>query len=227
MINTPIDFGEMIGAPLNAIIAGETMAAQASADFIQSVGFVANGTANSFGKMRMITFEFERASETEQGKTETATMSVPLLSLIPIPLLQVKNATIEFGLNIAEFRSEQSASGKIGQKSGENVTGVLPIIGASKPKVMVLPQPLPTRSTTTQDTTTKVDLQMKLNIVQADIPSGLAKMFSAFEAAMGEIKPVAEVVQPPADSLKNVGKTKKTDKTKQGDDTENVEKASE
>jgi hypothetical protein len=96
MINTPIDFGEMIGAPLNAIIQGET-----------------------------------------------------------IPLL----------------------------------------LNASKSTVKVLPQPLPTKSATTQDTTTKVDLLMKLNIVQADIPSGLAKVFSAFEAAMGELKPVAKAVE--------------------------------
>ena len=201
MINTPIDFGEMIGAPLNAIIQGETIAAQASADFIQSVGFVPKGDADSFGEMRMITFQFERASESQQGKTETAIMRVPLLSLIPIPLLQVKNATIEFGLNIVDFTSTKNGKegSKIQKPTGNETTVAL--LQTSKPKVMVLPQPLPTKSTTTQDTTTKVDLQMKLNIVQADIPSGLAKMFSAFEAAMGEIKPVAGLAEtePPAE----------------------------
>jgi hypothetical protein len=192
MINTPIDFGEMIGAPLNAIIQGETIAAQASADFIQTVGFIPDGVAGSFGAMRMITFQFERQSEAEQGKTETATMRVPLLSLIPIPLLQVKNATIEFGLNIVEFTKNNQTGGKLAKPSE-----TMPLLlNASKSSVKVLPQPLPTKSATTQDTTTKVDLLMKLNIVQADIPSGLAKVFSAFEAAMGELKPVAKAVEP-------------------------------
>jgi Protein of unknown function (DUF2589) len=194
MINTPIDFGEMIGAPLNAIIQGETIAAQASADFIQTVGFVPDGVTDSFGSLRMISFEFERKSESTQGATETAIMRVPLLSLIPIPLLQVKNATIEFGLNITDFVSSQASSGNAqGKIAGKEFS----FVGAVKPRVKVLPQPIPTKSTTTQDTTTKVDLQMKLNIVQADIPSGLAKLFSAFEAAMGEIKPIAKEVPPP------------------------------
>ena len=196
MINTPIDFGEMIGAPLNAIIQGETIAAQASADFIQTVGFLPDGVADSFGSLRMISFSFERKSESEQGKTETAIMRVPLLSLIPIPLLQVKNATIEFGLNITDFVSSQSNSQTSSGGVQAKIAGKeFSFVGAAKPRVKVLPQPIPTKSTTTQDTTTKVDLQMKLNIVQADIPSGLAKLFSAFEAAMGEIKPVAATVE--------------------------------
>jgi Protein of unknown function (DUF2589) len=196
MINTPIDFGEMIGAPLHAIIQGETIAAQASADFIQTVGFVSDGVSDSFGALRMISFQFERRSEAEQGKVETATMRVPLLSLIPIPLLQVKNATIEFGLNITSFESGKTATatGGAALRTAGGTSGNS-FVGIAKPSVKVLPQPIPTKSTTTQDTTTKVDLQMKLNIVQADIPSGLAKLFSAFEAAMGEIQPVAKTVE--------------------------------
>ena len=189
MINTPIDFGEMIGAPLHAIIEGETIAAQASANFIKTVGFVSDGAADSFGSLRMIMFQFERQSETATGKTETATMRVPLLSLIPIPLLQVKNASIEFGLNITEFVSSQM------QTNGGTSGNRNPFLDATKARVKVLPQPIPTKSTTTQDTTTKVDLQLKMNIVQADIPSGLAKLFSVFEAAMGEVKPIAKAVE--------------------------------
>jgi hypothetical protein len=37
--------------------------------------------------------------------------------------------------------------------------------------------------------------------VQADIPSGLVKVFSAFEAAMGEIKPVAATVETPPNPI--------------------------
>ena len=200
MINTPIDFGEMIGAPLNAIIQGETIAAQASADFIQTVGFVPDGLADSFGSLRMISFEFERKSESNPNGTETAIMRVPLLSLIPIPLLQVKNATIEFGLNITDFVSSQASSQtSSGGAQSRIASKGFSFVGAAKPRVKVLPQPIPTKSTTTQNTTTNVDLQMKLNIVQADIPSGLAKLFSAFEAAMGEVKPVVTVVETPAE----------------------------
>jgi hypothetical protein len=198
MINTPIDFGEMIGAPLHAIIEGETIAAQASADFIKTVGFVPNGAADSFGSLRMITFQFERQSEVETGKTETATMRVPLLSLIPIPLLQVKNASIEFGLNITEFLTNKT----------ETTGSTTPFLSPPKARVKVLPQPIPTKSTTTQDTTTKVDVQLKMNIVQADIPSGLAKLFSVFEAAMGEIKPVAKTTGSAQDKEKEEDKEK-------------------
>jgi hypothetical protein len=97
---------ELIGAPLAALVDAESQAARATAQFIRSVGFdrseqvapqegqAGEADVSDFGKLKMVTFRYDRPEGPD--KKRTYKIQVPLLSLVPIPALQIKDAELEF-----------------------------------------------------------------------------------------------------------------------------------
>lgn len=113
---TPSALRELLGAPLRAMVEAEAMAARATADFIREVGFVPASGASSgsaavdnYGSPRMVSFRYSR-TETNGTSTET-TISVPMLTLIPIPSLQISEASIDLSLILTESK-RSDASGR-------------------------------------------------------------------------------------------------------------------
>lgn len=104
---------QLIGAPLIAFVQAECKVAQTTAEFIQQMGFInSGGTAHpevteTLGHLRMVTFVHKRRGS--DGKLKTYKVEVPLLSLIPIPTLQVKEADIEFSLKIFSLQSQEAS----------------------------------------------------------------------------------------------------------------------
>lgn len=102
---TPRTLGDLLGAPLRALIEAEAIAARTTADFIKEVGFVAPATASGagvddIGTPRLITFRYTR--RTADGKNVESTISVPLLTIVPIPSLQISEAKIDLSLIITD-----------------------------------------------------------------------------------------------------------------------------
>lgn len=102
---TPQLLGDLLGAPLRALIEAEAQAARTTADFIRDVGFVGSKAENDkgvsdFGSPRLVSFNYRRRRA--DGSEENATMQVPLLTILPIPSLQVAEATIGLSLVITD-----------------------------------------------------------------------------------------------------------------------------
>ena len=95
-----IPISQLIAAPMVAMVEGETIAAKATKEFIETVGFKNSSSlnANDLGELAMVTFKYFKSNADFTQVEET--VSVPILSLFPIPLLQIKNAEIEFGLDL-------------------------------------------------------------------------------------------------------------------------------
>jgi uncharacterized protein DUF2589 len=115
---------QLIGAPLLAVVQAEAQATQVSAEFIKRVGFdppksqgpvpavdpAAAGTpegepllgsmqdGGEFGDLRMARFQIDRMGADGQSRPHVA--QIPVLSMFPIPLLQVKHADFEFDIRI-------------------------------------------------------------------------------------------------------------------------------
>lgn len=111
-----VSFDNLIGAPLGACISAQQQAAQTTMDFIKMMGFEESDSEkeDSFGKARMICFEYN----TPQGKTA---IKVPLLSIIPVPYLQIDNVDIEFTADVTAT-SEDTFSAKIASTSRNSET---------------------------------------------------------------------------------------------------------
>lgn len=106
-----LDFESMIGGPLNAIVRAQAQSAQTSVDFIKSVGFDADS-----GKPTMVTFSYDKAVEnTAADGAVTITvvphnLTVPILTMLPIPFLRVEEATIDFNAKINSVQESKTAS---------------------------------------------------------------------------------------------------------------------
>lgn len=187
---------EMIGAPMVAMIQGETLAAQATAEFIETVGFVAssNPQADEFGKLRMVTFSYQK--QDINGQAEIVEMQLPVLSLIPIPLLHIAEAEIEFGVKITDVVQINSKSQF---KSAQNNNYPLNVGLSNIQGAITTPLKFETQ------TNTDVQMNVKVKVAQADIPEGLKQLFRIFDVSMQASTPT-----PVQSSTGNGGATSST-----------------
>ena len=103
-----IDFESMIGGPLTAVIRAQTQAANTSVDFIKSVGFSKDEDGNE--NPTMVSFEYERPVEVTDADGVTTVVSqpfsltVPFLTMLPIPFIRVEETTIDFNAKITSVQ---------------------------------------------------------------------------------------------------------------------------
>lgn len=165
-----LPFQQLIGSPIVAIIQAEAMAAQASAQFIESIGFEPPSEQNSdsIGSLKRVTFTYEK--EDVNGNIITDQIALPVLSLVPIPLLQIKDASLEFNLNLTEVKP-------IDQSNKER--SFMPPLSK-----VLLKGIFGKMNSSEAETKTNVDMKLKINIVQSDIPVGLSHLFTILDRSI-------------------------------------------
>ena len=122
-----LPFGRIISGPMVAAIQAQALAAQSTVNFIKEVGFkrtdanaAAGETADAagdIGEIRNVTFKFKRktsdgssASGTTSGAgEEVVELTVPLLTIVPIPYIRIDEMTIQFTANITEQQEFKTA----------------------------------------------------------------------------------------------------------------------
>lgn len=182
---------QLIGAPLVAFVQAECKVAQTTAEFIQRMGFLPGPdpgepeAPDSLGRLRMVTFVHERRGS--DGETRKYKVEVPLLSLLPIPTMQVKEADIEFALKIFELRRQPGAlpaqelpiagarrHGAAGPSSDFLGGGRYEMVGA-----MGRTPPAGER-----DGSLDNQLKVKVRLEQADMPAGLAHLLRLMDESV-------------------------------------------
>jgi len=147
-----IPFEDLIGGPLVAIIKGQTLASRATAEFIQEVGFGNNyDFKGDQGELQMVEFSFAKKSA-GNGSVEKYQAKIPLLSILPIPAIQIRDAELDFYVKIIDVQKTQN----------EKV-----ILRASLGKM---------RTQSQRETQMDFQMRVKMNIEQADLPPGLVHM---------------------------------------------------
>lgn len=186
---TQIPVYQLIGAPLEAMVQAEALAAQASAEFIEAVGFSkdSNTPSDGFGHIKTVSFTYKQ--QNVNGEEETKEIAIPILSLVPIPMLQIKDATLEFNLKISETSAKQKTTGNNIPLADTSLT-YKNDTGLALRGVYV-----PTNVSTQSD----IDLKLKINVVQADIPVGLSRLFQIMDIAVSNKDYVAPPLPPSID----------------------------
>jgi hypothetical protein len=106
-----VPFENIIGGPLKAAINAQSIAAKATVDFIQQVGFISSNEPNEskdqdYGESRNIVFKYTTTNS--DGTMRVAELSVPILTIVPIPYIRIDDMTIDFTANISEIIDENS-----------------------------------------------------------------------------------------------------------------------
>ena len=97
-----IDFAGMIGKPLTAVVDAQAAAAMTTVKFIEEVGF------DDSGNVRESTFSYKKLDN--NGKEQTVSLNVPLLTILPIPFLRVEEARIQFNAKVSSVTETTSSS---------------------------------------------------------------------------------------------------------------------
>jgi hypothetical protein len=175
-----IPFESLIGGPLDAGVKAQVMAAKATTDFIQAVGFNTDSAGNKSAVN--VVFQYER-----DGKT--VNLTVPMLVIVQVPFIGVDLITIDFKANISASASsvqseettvEKGASGTVSGHVGGRRWGVSATFNANYSSKK--------DSKSTQESKYSVEYTMDVHVEakQDSMPAGLAAVLNILTSAITE-----------------------------------------
>ena len=172
-----LPFHQIIGAPLLALVQGQAQAAQATAEYIERVGFVNEGNhvSGEFGDLRMVTFSYQKPDT--EGNLQNYTTKIPLLSLVPIPAIEIKEADLEFYIKVTDIQREDSkvSLSVEGAEAGNWLSSERVEFRAAMGKI---------ESNASQERNVDLQMEVKIRVQQADIPTGLAHIFRMMDQSI-------------------------------------------
>jgi hypothetical protein len=196
---------QLIGAPLHALVEAEAQAAMATARFVELVGFdgtkepadgTGSETASDWGQLRVA--RFRQQLQRPDGGIEERTIEIPTLSLVPIPALQIKNAELEYVVKIIDTEVYRAKPGGLPRSAAKEVAGAKTADGddADLPEHQVDLKVAFARDSSVTSGRRSLDMQvkMKVNVEQADLPSGIARLINLMDQGVnsGPARPVIE-----------------------------------
>ncbi|MBT0774131.1 DUF2589 domain-containing protein [Kineosporia sp. J2-2] len=191
-----LDFGTLIGGPLMAVVQAQSVAAKNTVDFINSVGFTSttDTSNNPITVPRTTTFTFERPvhipdpnpANTPQGgtapvisTTEKVTLSVPFLTMVPIPYIRIEETTVDFNAKITSLQASTS-SNQTNMSANLNAKfGWGPVSASLNASVSNQSQ------SSSQDRTTRTySMAVHVRAVQAEVPGGTERILNLLEESI-------------------------------------------
>lgn len=168
------DLKNIFLAPLEAVITADMELAQKITNFIALYGFEGGHKLNdktqepSIGKLRMVSFSFIN----NKGKPDT--FSIPVLSLIQLPLLCIKDA--DFDMRVKMITTDDKESGPVAPPSltGSLVTTALTRTKRSSVKAFLSPNAGGEKLSESM----KANMKVRLRMGQSDMPGGIVKLLS-------------------------------------------------
>lgn len=177
-----IPFRHLIGAPLTAVIQAQAQAAQTTIEFIERVGFNPDDSdPTKLGEMRKVTFEYSRLNET--GQPSNMVVTVPVLSIVPIPFIRVESCDINFTAKITDMESTE-----VKTSTAVNLDLKASYSSWLSPVRVEFRATFSYQRHTTADSKFEKEYQMQVNVhaVQDDMPAGLAKILQLMEKSILE-----------------------------------------
>ena len=190
-----IPFAHLIGSPMKAAIEAQALAAQSTVEFIQKVGFkqpAAGGPDVLFtnpqadadaGEIRNITLEYKKLDE--NNTQQNFSLTVPLLSIVPIPYLRIDEMTIDFKAKLTDSIVRNTATSfSLDTSVGGSYSAFW-----SPVKVDFRVSAAFKTSTSSQASSTR-DYSMDIHVraVQEDMPGGLSRILDILEDAITDTK---------------------------------------
>ena len=173
-----IPFDALIGGPLNAAVLAQKVSAETSIEFIESVAFTKDEQGNYLPDLRNVTFTYEK--DNAEGDPQSFNLTVPILSIVPIPYLRIDEVNIEFSAVLRDLYSydrNTNTNVNAGLRFGTRRFGFNASVSRSSS----------TAARSSQDHT--YNMNVKVRAVQDEIPRGLGRVLDILETVVTE-KPV-------------------------------------
>ena len=186
-----MELQQLIAGPLIATIEADSLSAQKYLDYLMKVAFESyNPATGETGELRMLTFSY---SEQDVNGSRKQTVHIPILTLVPLPLLQIQEADFDFDIKILDALSHTQEE-KFSHEEGKGVRE--PIEGNNlKLRVSLAPKQGEQSATSNVQQSLSANMKVKVKMRQADMPAGLSNLLhltanniQVEEADMEEIK---------------------------------------
>lgn len=167
-----VELEQLLSAPISALIGADSHGAKATVDFIRQVGFVSNKDEDpyQFGSLRTISFQYK--STDAKGNTVEKVLTVPLLSIVPIPMLSIEEAEIDLKILIDGVVRPEDLKGDEQSLFMEQQSGVKLLANIGHGNV----------DSTTDET--PGSMRVKIKLKSGDLPNGLNKILNAVDNAI-------------------------------------------
>lgn len=192
MANIPAELralplGHLIGSPLKAAIESQALAAMTTVKFIREVGLKesAGGAGTEAGgptEAVTVDFKYTRYIETRDqaaGTTtitpQAVTLTVPILSIVPIPYIRISDMTIDFEFQIKDTETTNTSSEMTANVKAKASYWFFSVeVNASYTN----------KSETKRSTDRSTTFRIHVNAVQDEVPGGLGKVLDLLQAAI-------------------------------------------
>jgi len=192
-----IPFAHLIGAPLKAAIEAQALAAQSTVEFMHKVGFkqpLRGGNDLLFtdttqdadaGELRNVTFSY---SKTDENDTEQSfDLTVPLLSITPIPYIRIDEMTIDFKAKLTDaIKKNTNTSFQLNASVGGSYSAFFSPVKLD----FRVSSTFKTNSSTQASQKREYTMDIHVRAVQDEMPAGLSKMLDILEDAIKDIKSI-------------------------------------
>lgn len=167
-----MELQQLIAGPLIATIEADTLSAQKYLDYVMRVAFESyNPQTGETGKLRIITFSY---NEQDANGPHKRTVSIPLLTLVPLPLLHVEEADFDFDIKILDALSE-NVDEKFSIEQGKSVTNRPEVTGFKMRASLAPKQGEASRGGELQQSLS-ANMKVKVKMRPADMPAGLSNL---------------------------------------------------
>lgn len=167
-----MELQQLIAGPLIATIEADALSAHKYLDYLMRIAFESYDLeSGKTGKMRMLNFSF---TEQDVNGTQKKSVSIPLLSLIPLPLLQIQEADFDFDIKIVDALSENTEE-TFSLEHGKVIKEQQEAIGLKMRASLAPQQSSGSREGELQQSLT-ANMKVKVKMRQADMPAGLSNL---------------------------------------------------
>jgi hypothetical protein len=186
-----IDFASVIGGPLVAVINAQAQAARVTTNFINEVAFESTKKGEN-PKLRSVDFEFNQVLSTQSKdklSSDSTSLKVPLISMLPIPYIRVANMTIDLNITLHDV---QKTTIKNDFTFKDDTTADFGWFGESvNMTVSVTEQNTYQNDRTTDDT---YGMRVTVNAVQDEMPAGLKNILGIFQSVIQQQASLVQAV---------------------------------
>jgi hypothetical protein len=162
-------------APLEAVIQADIDLSERITRFIMDYGFEDWHEKGKMPKLKMVSFSYTN----EQGKIEV--FSLPVLSLIQLPLLRIKDANFDMKVKMITVDVDEEAQPPSLLDNDDEKPGL--------PQRKTAIKAFLTPSTSSNMETMKSNMKVRLNMIDGDMPGGIIQLL----AMMGEINNIKQL----------------------------------
>ena len=180
-----LPFDNLIGGPLNACVRAQADAAQTTLGFIQSVGL--EDDENGHKQAVYVYFSFVQGGR-------KAVMSVPLLTIVPIPYIAINTIDINFKATVTGVESSSFTSEMSEEYKRDTKTGKLNIWKAKATSIKTsLSSKKDSKSTSDSSFSIESTIDVAVHASQDSMPAGMAKILEMLGSAMDLLDPNGEL----------------------------------